>query len=97
MRVVLLLVLLFWKGFATAASDPCAKFSDADAYNYCLAGSGPLAHHRSSSRAPENTPDAGPLRTSRPVTTRQSGRRLPSGVVQKPAPRGRVRFQINLR
>jgi hypothetical protein len=45
---------LFFAGAqaASAAADPCGKFSDADAYNNCLARSGPLAGEHNLTRAP---------------------------------------------
>ncbi len=91
-----LLALLASGPVARAATDPCAKYADADAYNYCLAGSGPAAGHRTFTKEPAQTPS----RRARPAgdDARPSAfRRLPPGMVQKPAPRGRVRFEIRMR
>ena len=55
--------LLFFAGAqaASAAADPCAKFSDADAYNNCLARSGPLAgEHKVIHAPPDETRHAAP-------------------------------------
>ena len=98
MRLAAILLLILGAGdVAMAASDPCAKFADADAYNYCLAGAGPVARQRVLSRAPDNEPAAHSRRISLPATAKRAALRLPPGVVQKPAPRGRVRVQIILR
>ncbi|MCW2282422.1 hypothetical protein M2323_000071 [Rhodoblastus acidophilus] len=102
MRVVAALSILMacCDGAALGASDPCAKYVDADAYNYCLAGSGPVARSRSLGAAPR---DEAPVvqktpRVSHRATPAKPPRpHLPAGVVEKPAPKGRVRVQIILR
>lgn len=38
---------------ASAAGDPCARFKDADAYNSCLAASGPAFHEGRFKAAPK--------------------------------------------
>lgn len=97
--VVVLILLACCDGAALAASDPCAKFTDTDAYNYCLAGSGPVARSRSLGAAPrDEAPVAQKDRSvSHRATPKPSSRRLPAGVVEKTAPKGRVRVQIILR
>lgn len=100
MRVIAAL-LLFLAGAnnpGVAETDPCAKYTDADAYNYCLAASGPVARHRAYSSAPERAPSPELRRHSRSApAARVSARHFPPGMIQKPAPNGRVRFQIMLR
>jgi len=55
MRLALAFALFFVGAqAASAAADPCAKFSDADAYNNCLARSGPLAGEHKVTRAPQD-------------------------------------------
>jgi membrane-bound lytic murein transglycosylase B len=81
----LLAVALFFAGAqaASAASDPCAKFADADAYNNCLAGFGPAAGSHELSRAP---PDD--------VRTGAHGRpaaRKAGAQARRPPPRERAR------
>jgi len=98
MRPTILVLLLFWPGVALAASDPCAKFADADAYNYCLAGSGPVARPRNFARPPDHARAPDPRRGGdRSTAKKASAHRLPAGMAQKPAPRRRVHFQIILR
>jgi hypothetical protein len=62
MRLALAFVLFFAGAqAASAAADPCAKFLDADAYNNCLARSGPLAGEQNLTRAlPEEKHHAAP-------------------------------------
>jgi hypothetical protein len=94
---------------ASAGSDPCAKFSDADAYNNCLAGFGPVAGQHELSRAPpdEVRPDAhgraagrkSAGRKSAPQARRQQSRGrtnsdAASGPVARPLPHGRMRLEI---
>ncbi|MCI4678251.1 hypothetical protein K9U39_15585 [Rhodoblastus acidophilus] len=47
-----MLVLLLVGAPAAASADSCAKFKDADAYNNCLAASGPLFHQGHFTKAP---------------------------------------------
>ncbi len=99
MRVVALLLLALAATPALAASDPCAKYTDADAYNYCLAGFGPAAGQRHFSKAPpQDDAPADPRRSARPApragASQPVRRRLPAGMIEKPASRGRVHFQI---
>src|SRR5664279_3011484 len=55
MRLALAFALFFVGAqAASAAADPCAKFSDADAYNNGLARSGPLAGEHKVTRAPQD-------------------------------------------
>jgi hypothetical protein len=97
------LLLLASAPAAWAATDPCAKYTDADAYNYCLAGFGPTAGHRTFSKAPPQAEEAAepPRRASRSshhfAAPSTPARRLPSGMIQKAAPKGRVHFQIIVR
>jgi hypothetical protein len=73
--------VLFFAGAqaASAAADPCAKFSDADAYNNCLARSGPLAgEHKLSHAAPQQAHSVSPKHVSAPprdgLTHKANGR-----------------------
>jgi hypothetical protein len=95
--VAALLLLLCGAGAAVAASDPCAKYADADAYNYCLAASGPAAHARHFTGGPDRAAIPQARRPVRHAATRAPQSELPPGMIRKPAPRGRVRFQIMLR
>ncbi|MBB4196988.1 hypothetical protein CCR94_23545 [Rhodoblastus sphagnicola] len=98
MRLFAALLLLICCADAARAADPCAKYTDADAYNYCLAGSGPVARHRPSSKAPSRAfAPENARRVPRPASEKMTGRSLPPGMVRKPAPRGRVRFEIIVR
>jgi hypothetical protein len=87
MRLALAFVLFFAGAqAASAAADPCAKFSDADAYNNCLALSGPLAgDHKFSHAGPEQA------RSSAPRVNRISAPRR-DGLTRKA--NGRVRIEI---
>jgi hypothetical protein len=106
MRAIAFLLLLLAAGdVAMAGTDPCARFTDADAYNYCLAGFGPAAGRRTLSKAPARELSAGPRHRASGASRRAYGamsgmlpvaRRLPAGIVQQPAPKGRVRFQIRM-
>jgi hypothetical protein len=72
---------------ASAASDPCAKFADADAYNNCLAGFGPAANSHELLHAP---PDE--------VRTDAHGRpaaRKPGHQARRPQPRERMHPDAN--
>ncbi len=66
MRLALAFALFFAGAqAASAAADPCAKFSDADAYNNCLARSGPLAgEHKVIARPTGRNPSCGAARKS---------------------------------
>ena len=99
--VAAFLLLLVGSVGAGAASDPCAKYSDADDYNYCLAAAGPVARHRASSPAPSpefrrHSRTAPVARVSAKSFASRSfpAKPFPPGMFQKPAPKGRVRFQI---
>ena len=84
MRLILAFVLFFAGAqTASAATDPCGKYSDADAYNNCLARSGPLAgEHKLSHAAPEPAHSVAPKHVSAPR----------DGLTHKP--NGRVRIEI---
>ena len=88
MRLALAFALFFAGAqAASAAADPCAKFSDADAYNNCLALSGPLAgDHKLSHAEPEPAHPAA-LRPVKPVSVPRR-----DGFSRKA--NGRVRIEI---
>ncbi len=97
MRIALVaLLLLAGAEQALAAKDPCEKFRDADAYNNCLAGFGPVAGSHKLTQPPpaENFSHAGRKRSARPK---------PPVKQEAPAPReakvthkanGRVRIEL---
>ena len=87
MRLALVFALFFAGAqTASAATDPCGKYSDADAYNNCLARSGPLAgEHKLSHAAPDQTHSSGPRVNHVPAPRRD-------GLTHKP--NGRVRIEI---
>ena len=69
MRLALVFALFFAGAqAASAAADPCAKFSDADAYNDCLALSGPLAGDHKLARAPPEEAHPAAHRRVKPVS-----------------------------
>jgi hypothetical protein len=73
---------------ASAAADPCGKFSDADAYNNCLASSGPLAGEHKLTRVPREETHHGAPRINH--VSEAAPRR--DGLVRKA--NGRVRIEI---
>jgi hypothetical protein len=85
MRLAIVFVLFFAGAqAASAAADPCAKFSDADAYNNCLARSGPLAgEHKVMHAPPERAHFVAPKHVAAPPR---------DGLTHKP--NGRVRIEI---
>jgi hypothetical protein len=87
MRLALAFVLFFAGAqAASSAADPCGQFSDADAYNNCLARSGPLAgEHKLSHAGPEQAHSSAPR-----VNHISAPRR--DGLTHKP--NGRVRIEI---
>jgi hypothetical protein len=89
MRILFVLLLLCASAQKTlAAKDPCDKFSDADAYNNCLAGFGPAAGHKAYSKAP---PDERVQLRSR---QRALAKSRPDEPIAKPAGKGRVRLEL---
>jgi hypothetical protein len=85
MRLALAFALYFAGAqAASAAADPCAKFSDADAYNNCLARSGPMAdEHKVTRAAPEGAHFVAPKHVPAPPR---------DGLTHRP--NGRVRIEI---
>lgn len=68
-----------------AAGDPCARFKDADAYNSCLANSGPLFHEgrfRQAPRAGSAHQKARRGRTHHKAASRKGGGRHSHGRVR---------------
>jgi hypothetical protein len=96
MRFSLALLLVFALArVASAAPDPCAKFADADAYNNCLAGAGPVARSHKLGRAPEQDLAARPSKkharaVRRPVPKAWAPRERRAGRKSN----GRVRVEI---
>jgi hypothetical protein len=95
MRFALVLLALFAGApAASAAPDPCAKYSDADAYNNCLAGFGPVAAPHKVTRAPVEEPrarDEAPRATPRHSSAKP---RAPDGPHPRPVAHGRMRIEF---
>ena len=96
MRFVLAFLIIFaGVQAAFAAADPCAKYSDADAYNNCLAGSGPVAKSHKLGPAP-------PPGAARPARAKRQARGARRSVATSRATQeraghrrnGRVRVEI---
>ena len=88
MRLALAFALFFAGAqAASAAADPCAKFADADAYNNCLALSGPLAGDHKLARAPPEEAHPAAPRHVKPVSVPRR-----DGFSRKA--NGRVRIEI---
>jgi hypothetical protein len=89
MRLAFVFVLFFAGAqVALAAADPCAKFSDADAYNNCLARSGPLAGEHKVMHAPHDE-----KRHAAPRVNQVSKAAPPRDGLMRKA-NGRVRIEI---
>ncbi|MGO8737470.1 hypothetical protein [Rhodoblastus sp.] len=68
---------------ALAAGDPCAKIKDADAYNSCLAASGPVFHEGRFKPAPQAAREKHRRgRSYRAAASRKGGRRHSHGRVR---------------
>jgi hypothetical protein len=109
MRLVLSLALLFAGAQAAlTAPDPCAKFSDADAYNNCLASFGPPAGDYKTTRPPPEEKPAlneqqgrsfgkSPGRKAArhtPTKTSTHGRLTEGPLSRGPVAHGRTRMEI---
>ena len=85
-RLALALLLLAAAPLSVmAAGDPCAKFKDADAYNSCLASSGPVFHEgrfKQGPRAGDAPQKARHGRTHRKARSRKGGGRHSHGRVR---------------
>jgi hypothetical protein len=79
---------------AAAGEDPCARFADADAYNNCLAGFGPVAAPAKAARGPAEE-GASPKALAPKFHSPQAKKpQAPSGPQAKPAGRGRMRMEF---
>ncbi|HUO54617.1 MAG TPA: hypothetical protein VMU18_07745 [Rhodoblastus sp.] len=85
-----------------ASADPCAKFKEADAYNNCLARSGPLFHEGHFSRPPPaaDGAEAVSARDAPKAEVRRGKRRRDAGPSRRhrrhsaSGSHGRVRLEI---
>ncbi len=98
MRLVLALAFAFALASAAfAATDPCARFADADAYNNCLAGAGPVAKSNKLGRAPAPDRESAPRSASghaHSVGHPLAKARAPQGRHVEQRRNGRVRVEI---
>jgi hypothetical protein len=89
---VLLLVAASAQG-ALAAKDPCDRYTDADAYNNCLAGFGPAAGRKTYSKATAHE-RAAPRTRRRALAKNHADDPAGQSLLVKPAREGRVRLEL---